>query len=32
MVELYEKSAGGILYKKHNGIIEVLMLAWRNAK
>ncbi len=32
MTELYEKSAGGIVYRKRNHEIEILMLAWKNAK
>jgi 8-oxo-dGTP pyrophosphatase MutT (NUDIX family) len=32
MAELYEKSAGGIVYRSRDGIIEILMLAWRNAR
>ena len=32
MTELYEKSAGGIVYRSRDGIIEILMLAWRNAR
>jgi len=32
MTELYEKSAGGIVYRSRDGQIEILMLAWRNAR
>lgn len=32
MAELYEKSAGGIVYRKIWSEIHVLMLAWKNAK
>jgi 8-oxo-dGTP pyrophosphatase MutT (NUDIX family) len=32
MTELYEKSAGGIVYRRRNKEIEILMLAWKNAK
>lgn len=32
MAELYEKSAGGIVYRKRHHDIEILMLAWKNAK
>lgn len=30
--ELHEKSAGGIVYRRRNGELEILMLAWKNAK
>lgn len=30
--ELYEKSAGGIVYRKKWSYIEILMLAWKNAR
>lgn len=30
--ELYERSAGGIVYRKRWSYIEVLMLAWKNAR
>lgn len=30
--ELHEKSAGGIVYRKRNNVIEILLLAWKNAK
>ena len=30
--ELYEKSPGGIVYRKKWTYIEILMLAWKNAK
>ena len=32
MTELYEKSAGGIVYRKKGNHIEILMLAWKNAR
>ncbi len=32
MTELHEKSAGGLVYRKIWGNIQVLMLAWKNAK
>lgn len=32
MTELYEKSAGGIVYRKRGNYIEVLLLAWKNAR
>ena len=32
MAELYEKSAGGIVYRKKGNHIEILMLAWKNAR
>ncbi len=32
MTELHEKSAGGIVYRKIWSEIQVLMLAWKNAK
>jgi 8-oxo-dGTP pyrophosphatase MutT (NUDIX family) len=32
MSDLYEKSAGGIVYRKRWSYIEILMLAWRNAR
>lgn len=32
MTELYEQSAGGIVYRSRGGVIEILMLAWRNAR
>ena len=32
MTELYEKSAGGIVYRKRENHIEILMLAWKNAR
>jgi 8-oxo-dGTP pyrophosphatase MutT (NUDIX family) len=32
MTELHEKSAGGIVYRKISKDIQVLMLAWKNAK
>lgn len=32
MTELYEKSAGGIVYRKRGKYIEVLLLAWKNAR
>lgn len=32
MTELHEKSAGGIVYRKIWKKIQVLMLAWKNAK
>lgn len=32
MTELYEKSAGGIVYRKKGELIEILMLAWKNAR
>lgn len=30
--ELHEKSAGGIVYRKRGKYIEVLLLAWKNAR
>lgn len=30
--ELYEKSAGGIVYRKRNNSLEILMLAWKNGR
>jgi 8-oxo-dGTP pyrophosphatase MutT (NUDIX family) len=30
--ELHEKSAGGIVYRKRWSYIEILMLAWKNAR
>ena len=32
MTELHEKSAGGIVYRKRGKYIEVLLLAWKNAR
>jgi hypothetical protein len=32
MAELFEKSAGGIVYRKKGKHIEILMLAWKNAR
>ncbi|MDD2693488.1 MAG: NUDIX domain-containing protein [Candidatus Gracilibacteria bacterium] len=32
MTELHEKSAGGLVYRKIGDRIQVLMLAWKNAK
>ena len=32
MARLYEKSAGGIIYRKRDGAIEVLLLEWKNSK
>lgn len=32
MAELFEKSAGGIVYRKKGNHIEILMLAWKNAR
>ena len=32
MPRLYEKSAGGIIYRKREGKIEVLLLEWKNSK
>jgi len=32
MAKFYEKSSGGIVYRKHNSQIEVLLLKWLNAK
>jgi 8-oxo-dGTP pyrophosphatase MutT (NUDIX family) len=32
MAELYEKSAGGIVYRKKWKEIDILMLAWKNAR
>ncbi len=32
MTELHEKSAGGIVYRKREKHIEILMLAWKNAR
>jgi hypothetical protein len=30
--DMHEKSAGGIVYRRKNNELEILMLAWRNAK
>ena len=32
MTELHEKSAGGIVYRKRNNTLEILLLAWKNAR
>ena len=32
MAKIYEKSSGGIVYRKSNSNIEVLLLKWLNAK
>lgn len=32
MTELHEKSAGGIVYRKRNDDLEILLLAWKNAR
>lgn len=32
MTEMHEKSAGGIVYRKRNDHIEILLLAWKNAR
>ncbi len=32
MTELFEKSAGGIVYRKRWKEIQILMLAWKNAR
>lgn len=32
MTELHEKSAGGIVYRKRNDSLEILLLAWKNAR
>ncbi len=32
MTELYEQSAGGIVYRKRGTHIEVLLLAWKNSR
>ncbi len=31
MSHLFEQSAGGIVYRRHGGIIEVLLLKWKNS-
>lgn len=28
---MFEQSAGGIVYRKHGGLIEVLLLKWKNS-
>lgn len=30
LAQIHEKSAGGIVYRKRNGYIEILLLAWKN--
>jgi len=32
MTRIFEKSAGGIVYRKRGDLIEVLLLQWKNAK
>jgi hypothetical protein len=32
MPRLYEKSAGGIIYRKIDNRIEVLLLEWKNSR
>lgn len=32
MNRIFEKSSGGIVYRKQNGKIEILLLEWTNAK
>lgn len=32
MPRIFEKSAGGIIYRKREGKIEVLLLEWKNSK
>ncbi len=32
MAKIYEKSSGGVVYRKHNNKVEVLLLTWRNSK
>lgn len=32
MAKIYEKSSGGILYRKSNSKIEILLLEWLNSK
>lgn len=31
MSHLFEQSAGGIVYRRHGGMIEVLLLKWKNS-
>ena len=31
MSHMFEQSAGGIVYRKHGGLIEVLLLKWKNS-
>jgi hypothetical protein len=32
MAKIYEKSSGGIVYRKKNNKIEVLLLKWLNSR
>jgi 8-oxo-dGTP pyrophosphatase MutT (NUDIX family) len=32
MAKIYEKSSGGILYRKHDKWVEILLLEWLNSK
>nr|MDD3720387.1 NUDIX domain-containing protein [Candidatus Gracilibacteria bacterium] len=32
MAKRYEKSSGGVVYRKNNGKIEILLLKWKNSK
>jgi predicted NUDIX family NTP pyrophosphohydrolase len=32
MARIYEKSSGGIVYRKKEGNMEVLLLEWLNSK
>gem|GEM_PF-6279852 len=31
MSHMFEQSAGGIVYRKHGGLVEVLLLKWKNS-
>jgi hypothetical protein len=32
MAKIYEKSSGGVVYRKTGNKVEVLLLTWRNSK